>query len=285
MRFGSQDIRGWKGAILRQWLLRYRQATWRSRCLPDVIIIGAQKAGTSSLHYYLCQHPQLLPACVKEVHFFDGGLDPYVDTYGKTQAWYRAHFPLQRTKRADQKVFEASPLYIFNPLAPKRIVELVPRVKLIALLRNPVERAISHYYHETRLGHEALAIMEALEREEERLTPVIERHDYKDASFIHHSYKSRGCYHEQIERYVGCVPRDNLLIVGSEQFFAEPHETLRAVLQFVGVDSNFAVKDLRRRNVGDNRKEVADGVREYLNAYFRTRNQMLYDLVGENYGW
>ena len=99
----------------------YRQATWRSRALPDFIIIGAMKSGTSSLFAYLGQHPQLFPSSKKEVHFFDGGASADVDNYVKEQAWYRAHFPLRKHMSTDSKTFEASPLYIFNPLAPNSV--------------------------------------------------------------------------------------------------------------------------------------------------------------------
>jgi hypothetical protein len=180
----------------------YRQATWRRRILPDFIIIGAMKSGTSSLFAYLSQHPQLYPSCKKEVHFFDGGLNPKIDTFEKGQAWYRAHFPLTSKMSIDSKTFEASPLYIFNPLAPKRIFDLVPNVKIIAVLRNPIERAISHYFHEKRKNRESLPIYEALLNEEKRLEPVIKRKDYKNRIFIDYSYKTRGLYKEQLESCV-----------------------------------------------------------------------------------
>jgi len=266
-------------------ILRYRQATWRNRCLPDFIIIGAQKSGTSSLYYYLGQHAHLISSYVKEVHFFDGGLNPNVDDFKKGQAWYRSHFPLKRDISKHQKSFEASPLYIFNPLAPKRISELVPKVKLIVVLRNPVERAISHYFHEKRKGRESLPVREALLAEEKRLKPVIDKQDYKNDIFTHHSYKSRGLYNEQIKRYLKYFPMSNILLVSSEKLFTEPYDTLRRVFQFVGVDTESTVKDLEPRNVASNRSEINPGVYEYLNDYFRPHNQALYELVGENYGW
>lgn len=266
-------------------LLKYRQATSRNRPLPDFLIIGAQKSGTSSLSTYLNQHPQLIQSCVKEVHFFDGGLNPSVDNFRKGQAWYRAHFPLRKNMSAHQKTFEASPLYIFNPLAPKRIADLVPEVKLIALLRNPAERAISHYFHEKRRDRESLSIMEALQAEEERLRHVTKKNDYKSDVFIHHSYKSRGLYYDQIKRYLHYFPMENILIINSEKLFAEPDNVLRHVFEFVGVDSGFTVNDLKPRNVASNRSTVAPDVYEYLNDYFRAHNQALYELVEENYGW
>ncbi|MGH9436880.1 MAG: sulfotransferase domain-containing protein, partial [Terriglobia bacterium] len=266
--------------------LKYRQRTWQNRALPDFIIIGAQKAGTTSLFSYLRQHPQLLPSCVKEIHFFDGGLNPNIDNFGKGQAWYRAHFPLRKNLGADQKTFEASPLYIFNPLAPRRIFELIPEVKIIALLRNPTERAISDYFHERRGNRESLPIYEALQQEDKRLESVINSKDFKNSVFIRHSYKSRGLYKEQLERYLGFFPRQRILLLGSEKFFADPNEALRRVFEFVEVEPEFKVKNLKPRNVSNaSRSEVAADVYEYLDSYFLPHNQALYELVGENYGW
>lgn len=265
--------------------MKYRQATWRQRPFPDFIIIGAQKSGTTSLYHYLAQHPQIKPSYEKEVHFFDGGLSPDVDNYEKGPAWYRAHFPLRTKTSEPHKTFEATPSYIYNPLVPRRIADLIPTVKLIALLRNPTERAISHYFFEVRREHESLPIMEALKAEEERLRPVIERNDYKNNIFRQHAYKSRGLYHEQLKRYLQHFPVENLLVINSERLATEPDITLRQIFEFVGVDADYVVKDLKAHNVGVNRRTINPDVYYYLDEYFRAPNQVLYELVGENYGW
>ena len=194
-------------------------------------------------------------------------------------------FSVEKKNSTFQKTFEASPLYIFNPLAPKRIFDLIPEVKLIVVLRNPTERAISHYFHERRQNRESLSIYEALQEEEKRLESVIKAKNFKNDIFIHHSYKSRGLYKDQLERYLNYFPWQHILFIKSEEFFSEPDNTLRRVFEFVGVDTEFKVKDLRPRNVANNRSEVDPKVYEYLNSYFLPHNQALYELVGENYGW
>ena len=262
----------------------YRYATWRIRPLPDLIIIGAQKSGTTSLYAYLSHHPQFLKPYEKEVHFFDGGLDAAVDNYKKGQAWYRAHFPLRRNG-SDSKIFEASPLYIFNPLVPERMFDLLPHVKIVAILRNPTERAISHYFHEKQRGYESLPIMEALLGEERRMEEAIQSKDYKNYSFIHHSYKSRGHYKEQLERFFKCFPRQQFLIVTSEEFFHDQTNVLRKVTDFAGANSSFQVGDARPRNVAKNKEQVSDEVYEYLNQYFKFHNEALYELLGKEYNW
>lgn len=275
----------WAKKLARRWLWRYRRVTWRSRSLPEFLIVGAQKSGTTSLFDYLKQHPQLVPSYKKEVHFFDGGLHPKRDNFKKGQAWYRAHFPLMKNVDAHSRVFEASPLYMFNPLGSRRIFNLLPDVKLIVVLRNPTERAISHYFHEVRKGCELLPIQEALWEEDRRLASVIADKDYKNDVFRRQSYKSRGLYMQQLTRLLNNFPRRQLLVLNSESLFCEPGDTLRKVFEFLGVDPGFQAKELRPRNIATNRSEVDPSVYEYLNNYFAPHNKDLYELIGEDYGW
>lgn len=271
-------------AIIKKSGFRFRQATWHIRHLPDFVIIGAQKSGTSSLCYYLEQHNQILPSFVKEVHFFDGGLDPNIDNFKQGLPWYQSHFPMTLTTK-QQKIFDTSPLYLFNPLAPKRISEIIPHIKLIAILRNPTERAISHYFHEKRLGYEKLPIMDALLAEEDRLKLAIEQQDYKNNNYIHFSYKSRGLYYEQITRYLQYFPISNILVINSEDLFTSPESTLRRIFQYIGVNDKFAIKDLKARYVTNSKTQVEPGVYEYLDKYFYSHNHLLSELLGKDFGW
>jgi len=275
----------WIKEPVRRLIQQYRLSSWRSRSLPDFIIIGAQKSGTTSLSFYLGQHPQILRSCKKEVHFFDGGLDPDVDNFEKGREWYQSHFPFRANVGANCRTFEATPLYIFNPLAPKRIFDLVPEVKLVAVLRNPTERAISHYFHEKRKGRESLPIMDAMLEEEERLKLAVASKYYKNVVYHRCSYKSRGLYSQQIERFLDYFPRQQILVLSSEELFREPDSTLRRVFEFIGVDPGFKVSKLRPRNTGKNKSEVDSEVYEYLNNYFLPHNQALYDLLGRSYEW
>ena len=125
------------------------------RPLPDFLVIGAQKSGTTSFFHYIAQHPKIFDHKAKELHFFDLH-------YGRGAAWYRSQFPLLASVKKDSLVGEATPYYLCHPHAPKRIHGLVPDVKLIVLLRDPVDRAISHYFHEVKKGRETLSIDEAM---------------------------------------------------------------------------------------------------------------------------
>ncbi|MCC0178641.1 sulfotransferase domain-containing protein [Waterburya agarophytonicola K14] len=263
----------------------YNRVTSAERALPDFIILGAMKAGTTSLSYYLYEHPETFLSIPKEVHFFDGGKNPQVDTFAKGEYWYRAHFAKQKKLAPGTKVFEATPAYLFNPLAPKRIFETLPNAKLIILLRNPTKRAISHYLHGARRNWDPLPCYEALQAEEARLKPVIEAQNYKSRAFIEYSYKSRGLYREQIERYLEYFPREQMLIFNSNDLFTQTEAALKRVFDFIGVDPTFKVKNLTVPNSAPNKKKFEPHVYEYLNDYFKTHNEALYEFMGEDYGW
>jgi hypothetical protein len=270
-----------------------RQWQGKRRALPDFLIIGAQKSGTSSLYRYLAQHPQIRASDPKEVHYFDGGLDAGIDSYARGEGWYRSHFPLLSDVAPGQKVFEASPLYLLHPLAPERIAAVVPHAKLIAVLRNPVDRALSHYFHnvrnnDLRKNREELPPREAMAAEEARLAGPIARGDYRDEAYRAFSYKARGRYLEQIERYWAHFPRENLLALRAEDLFANPAGTVRRVFDFLELDTAPGNNiDYRPQNVGRNSAiaSVDPLALADLEAHFAPLNQALGAALGEDFGW
>ncbi|MGH8010521.1 MAG: sulfotransferase domain-containing protein, partial [Candidatus Binatia bacterium] len=147
-----------------------RRPTARWRTLPTLLIIGAQRCGTSSLFKYLGAHPRCKASIRKEVRFF-------TQYYDRGENWYRSHFPLALSGDSGSTgvTFEASPDYLLDPRTPSRVVRHLPDIRLIAILRNPIERAYSHYRHFRRLGLEELPFEEALHREPERIQPDLER--------------------------------------------------------------------------------------------------------------
>lgn len=253
--------------------------TWRQRALPAFLIIGAQRAGTTSLFRVLRQHPQLYPSFVKEVHYFDGGVTPGTDNYARGEAWYRSHFPWLSTLGGDGKAFEASPLYLFHPEAPARLHALLPQARLVVLLRDPVERALSQYFFAQRRGHEPLPLLQALHAEEQRLQ------DTPEVSFHHHSYKTRGHYAEQLRRYLALFPRAQLLILPAERWFNEPQAVLEEVCAFVGVAPFPTTPDLRNDAPQRPARAIDLAVHTYLHDYFTPHNQALFALLGEEFDW
>lgn len=276
---------GWAKPLARKAVFGSRRLGAARRALPSFITIGTQKGGTTSLHDYLCHHPQLHASSAKEVHFFDSGLDPAVDTFAAGELWYRSHFPLTAQMQPGQQAYETSPLYLFNPEVPARIAALLPDVKLIALLRDPVERAISQYFHEKRHGFESLPICDAFDAEDTRVAPALANRDYKDLHFIHSSYKHRGHYREQLERFFACFAREQLLVLDSAVLFSDPNGTLQRVCEFVGVDATFTLDNVAPSNVGNDKKDIDPALYASLRDYFQPHNEALYELLGEDFGW
>ncbi len=215
--------------------------TATSRLLPSFLIVGAQRSGTTSLYRALSQHPLILkPVLHKGVHYFDVA-------YDRGLQWYQAHFPLRaRAARLARRygrrpqAFESSPYYLFHPLAGSRIAWDLPGVKLIALVRDPVERAFSAHAHELARGFETEpSFARAVELEEERLAgaqdglraaPHSTSHAHR-----HHAYLARGRYAEQLARLEPLVGRDRILVLDSGRFFGEPEIVYDRVLEFLGL--------------------------------------------------
>ena len=267
-----------------KFILSIRRLNAIDRVTPDFIIVGAQKAGTTSLFRYLATHPNIkAPFKTKEIHFFDGGLDE-VDNYKKGLSWYKSHFP-KKSKMENKITFEASPLYLFHPEAPFRIKKVLPDVKIIILLRNPIDRTISHYFHEKRKNREKLPIEEALKYEESRIEKSLKNNDYKSKEFLRYTYKTRSKYYYQIKRYLDLFPEKNILILKSENLFNHPIETLNKVQNFLNIDSFNSFDNLTAKNVGNYNANLPSGLYDYLENYFKPFNLKLKMLIGEEFKW
>lgn len=254
----------------------------RRRALPSFLIIGTQKGGTTSLYRWLGQHPQICEASRKEVHYFD-------INYSRGERWYRAHFPLLRDLADERVTGEGSPYYMCHPHAPGRIASLLPDVRLIVLLRNPVERAISHYFHSHRNGREPFSIEQAMAQEESRIECEYERMraDGCYNSRVHRwfSYKARGRYQEQLQAVREHFAPEQLLILKSEDLFREPQRVYDSVCAHVGVRTGYRPPNLQPQLVGGYDQIDADPVRDSLRRYFEPHNAALADDVGRDFGW
>ncbi len=253
--------------------------------MPDFIIIGAQRAGTTSLYRYLAEHPDILPASHKEVHFFDFN-------YNRGLRWYRSHFPsslsIRRLGKRDAITGESTPYYLVHPLVPPRVASHLPDVRLIILLRNPIDRAFSHYRHECVLGRESLSFADALTAEESRIegeSPTSARADPDAKNAQRFSYLTRGRYADQLDRWLRHFKRDQILILRAEDQYSDPDTCLRRVHRFLGRQER-ALSSNRVHNASPpGESAVSPAVREHLAAYFRPHNMRLYQLLGVDFGW
>ena len=273
--------------VVRNTIWAYGKATSNVRPLPDFLVIGAQKAGTTALYAYLRWHPGIGGPSWKEVSFFDRH-------WRRGEAWYRGHFPnslrtwlAQRSNGRPLLIGEASPSYVFHPLAPERVREVVPDVRLIVLLRNPIDRAYSHYQHEVALGREPLPFEKALDAEEERMRGEVERMTSDPSYFSYvwwnYTYAARGRYAEQLERWFAVFPREQLLVVSSADLDDRPGETYGETLAFIGVAPHElgSYPRLFRREYS----AMGPETRERLAAYYAEPNRQLYELLGRDFGW
>lgn len=241
---------------------------------PDFIIIGGQKCGTTSLYNYLIQHPEIVAAATKEVHFFDLQFDKGVE-------WYEAQFP------ENGITGEASPYYIFHPLVPQRIHQLYPNVKLIALLRDPVARTISHYFHEVRLGFEELSLESAIASETTRLQGETEKiladSTYYSFNHQHYTYRSRSLYLDQLKHWQKYFPSEQLLILESEEFYKNPATTVNQVFEFLQLPP-YQLAQYSIYNMGDY-PQVSETILHQLADSFQPHNQQLAAYLGREFTW
>lgn len=245
---------------------------------PDFLIVGAQKAGTTSLYNCLKQHPAVLPARKKEIHYFS-------QFYRKDLSWYLAHFPVRENHQLSG---EASPFYLFHPQSARRIAETYPAIKIIIILRDPVERAISHYDQQYRRGHEKLPMLQAFQQEPQRIAKAWEKllHDEKtSASKLQQcSYLKRGEYLAQLQCYETFFPATQIHLMESRDFFDQPLPALRKLYEFLKIDADFVPGDLWPRKPG-HYNDIDAPVLDYLQTHYRPHNEALYAHLGMRFNW
>jgi len=262
------------------------------RPLPDFLVIGTKKGGTTSVANWLVQHPQVVPMFPrfqrhKSPHYFD-------INYDRGQAWYRSHFPTAAARErhvgeaGPSRVGEASPYYMFHPAAADRIAETVPDARLVAVLREPVSRAHSNYYDRVVAGTETLPTFEAaIDAEESRLTGVTDEWlavpGHYSFSHDHHTYLARGRYAEQLRRFFDRLGREQVLVLPLEALKREPDKTFRRIEDHLGLDHHDVV--LEERNVRSGNPPIDPATKERLTAYYEPYNRELAELLGEDYGW
>ena len=250
------------------------------RMLPSFLILGGQRCGTTSLYRYLSEHPNVHPALVKEIQYF-------TVNYSKGEQWYRSNFP---PDTQGGQSFDASPYYLFHPMAAQRAATLLPEARLIVLVRNPVDRAFSHYQHNVGLGVEDLSFEEALEAEAGRLAGEEERlvNDpaYSSAAHRRYSYAARGVYEPQLTRWLAHYEPEKVRVLVSEEFFSDPGGTFAGVLDFLGLsDHELPRYDAYTRRSRWDGPRLSGESRLKLQAIFEEPNRQLAKMLGRSLPW
>ncbi|MGD1714278.1 tetratricopeptide repeat-containing sulfotransferase family protein [Dapis sp. BLCC M172] len=244
--------------------------------LPNFLVIGVKKGGTTSIYHYLIQHPQILPAIKKEIDFwsfhFHRGLD-----------WYRAHFP---AIPESEKFLtgEASPSYLDAPDTPARLFHFFPKIKLIVLLRNPVDRTISNYYHEVRSNAENMSVEEVIHSRLEKLIKIssslVKEKDYWN---YQGDYIASSVYLDWLQKWLNIFPREQLLILPSEEFYNDPKNTMKQVFNFLGLP-DYQIQNYPKLNAGSY-TSISESLRQKLSDYFQPHNQRLEEYLGMKFNW
>lgn len=241
---------------------------------PDFIIAGASKCGTSSIYYYLSRHPQILLSHTKEIDF-------YWTNYRRGIDWYLAHFPTI-TDRADFITGEATPNYLRFPQVAQRIKDTFPQTKIILLLRNPVDRAISWHYHKLNTGLTRESLSTAIATEIARLATVTEA-EITNTGFYNPDNIMSSLYIYKIKSWIELLGRDRFLILKSEDFYLDPLQQMEQVFEFLNLP-NCPLENYPKVNAGSY-KRVDPELRKTLSEYFTPYNRQLEEYLNLEFNW
>ena len=284
----------------------YRKITNRFRMLPSFLIIGGAKSGTTSLFAYLIEHPNIIPGSTKGGFFFQ-----YLGN--NTTSFYRSHFPI---KRKNLITCEATGGYFVHPLIPARVHKLLPLVKLIVVLRNPVERAYSEFHYRVMIGEQITENFEDVIKSELKRIEIgknnpelkIENTNYHQFSFSHLRH---GLYAQHIERWLKFFPKEQLLILHAKDLYNNLDNIVAETFDFLNlpkyqIESRIEKNKIdkirplggRQRNIYknidsktrtlfnvQNYPEMKSKTRKLLQDFFRPHNEKLFEMIGKRFDW
>jgi sulfotransferase family protein len=281
----------WLRNAAKQSLHTWGLATADIRPMPDFLLVGTKRGGTTSMHHLLLQHPDMIPMFparrLKSPMYFS-------QHYDRGERWYRSHFPtspyrraLESTRRRPTVAGEASPYYLYNPYAAQRIRDDVPDVKIVIMLRDPVRRAYSHYWERVDNGVEPLTFAEALAAEPQRLAGELDRMAanplYYSEAHDWYSYRDRGLYADQLRRYFELFPRERVLIITSELFYRDEQASFDQITDFLGLPRHVLAAKPRYNYLPVAKMDPA--IEAELIDFFRAPNEDVYTLLGTDLGW
>ena len=267
----------------------YRNLTSGFRTFPDFIIIGAGRAGTTALYSYLIQHPKIIPAYtnnnedVADLHFFEYMISDNLK-------WYKSHFPISFSK-SQKKHFitgEFTSTYMYHPDVPKRISNLLPKIKLIVILRNPIDKAYATYQQQFRFGEITTTFEETINAEFRRMSlnkdsPKLNSKNRDFENFVAHNIIRHGSYVNYLETWFEIFDKNQILILNSEDLKNSTKETLNQVFHFLNI-SNYDIPDISPVNVGKY-PPINKTTRRKLIDFFKPYNQRLNKLLSTELNW
>jgi len=253
------------------------------RLLPDFIIIGTVRSGTTSLYSNICQHPCVLPAAYDELGFFDSNFHLGLN-------WYRSLFPtlfskwLVKRKKQFAITGEDTPFYIWSPLVANRILKILPNIKLIVLFRNPVDRAYSNYHLGIRAGSENLSFEDAIQSELDSLkNSKIKSDDDVKKYTVPRSYIAKGFYADQLKIWLKLFKSKQLFITSTEDFESNANNTLNKIYDFLEIPQ-INLKNLEKHKVASY-PPMKDETRKFLVDLYKIHNEELFRMISKEFDW
>ncbi len=252
--------------------------TSSKRVLPNFIIPGTVRSGTTSLYYNICEHPSVLEASYDEIGFFDSNYNLGIN-------WYRSMFPTQKEMELVRKnsgcaiTGEDTPFYFWKKEAIERIFLTLPNVKIIVIFRNPVDRAYSNYNLGVRMNTEKLTFEEAIDEEIQYLN----ENGFRKTIDHRRSYITKGIYQEQLKLWLDIFPREQIHILSTEQMQENPQRELQKIFSFLKIDE-YIIKNPQKRKSTDYTKMRPD-TRSRLLDYYKSHNEELFRIIKQRFNW
>ncbi len=252
--------------------------TASSRVLPDFIIGGTVRSGSTSLYYNICEHPSVLEASYDEIGFFDSNYHLGIE-------WYRSMFPKQKEMNEIRKstgfaiTGEDTPFYFWKKEAIERISEMIPDIKIISIFRNPVDRAFSNYNLGIRLKTEELSFEESIEEE----LNYIKRNGFRNAVDRKRSYISKGIYEKQIKFWFEIFPKEQIHILSTEDMHKNPEKELQKIFKFLEIPE-YTIKNPQKQKSAKYEK-MNEKTRERLLNYYQPFNEKFFKIINQKFDW
>lgn len=252
--------------------------TASSRVLPDFIVIGTVRSGTTSLYHNICEHPSVLPAAYDEIGFFDSNFHLGIK-------WYQSMFPKKSSvdEIKNETGFgitgEDTPFYFWKEEVPKRIHELIPNCKLLTILRNPIDRAYSNYNLGKRSKTEMESFEDAIHEEMKRIKNGLKREDFDHKS----SYLAKGFYFLQLNMWYKIFPKEKIFILSTEELADNPIQTMNNVYDFLEIPEYKLINPHKKKL--EKYEKMSDNMRNELINFFKPHNEKLFKLINQRFDW
>jgi len=254
------------------------------RTLPDFIVIGAKRCGTTSLYHYLGLHPCIKRSSHDHLGFFD-------DNFRLGINWYKSYFPTVFTKyyvKSCEKYFmtyDVTATYIRRPWSATNILKTLPNIKLLVILRNPIDRAYSDYNDRENSRKTNITFEDTIKEEIKMLEKEANETGSReyDASIMQKSVLAKGFYADQLKTWFNLFPKENILILLTEDFSINPNKTFEEISNFLKLP-NYNIKNFEKKNVGKYQKMNPE-TRKFLINYYKPYNEQLYKIVEKNFNW